>query len=73
MRIMAHVQARSERQVGVDPPHQQRAVERVRRLARGSEVRTTMAQIGVQPAIIATELDGQVVCQKGRNEGLESK
>jgi hypothetical protein len=36
-------------------------------------VRTINAQIGTQPATINVQLDGQIVCQKGRNEGLESK
>jgi hypothetical protein len=45
--------------------------DREARLA--SILRASNAQIGVQPAIIATELDGQIVRQKGRNEGLESK
>jgi len=38
-----------------------------------SIIRTRSAQIGVQLAFIATELDGRIVCQKGRNEGLKSK
>ena len=38
-----------------------------------SIMRTRNAQIGVQPATIDVQLDGQIVCQKGRNEGLESK
>jgi hypothetical protein len=36
-------------------------------------VRTINAQVGVQLATIDVQLDGQVVCQKGRNEGLESE
>ena len=48
MRSVAHVQARTGRQAGVDPAHQQRAVEQVRKPAKGSEVRTINAQIGTQ-------------------------
>ena len=50
-------------QVGVDRAHQQRAVEQVRKPARASEVRTINAQIGVQPATIDVQLDGQIDSQ----------
>jgi len=59
---------RPERQAGVDPAHQKRAVEQPRSQPERVEVRTINAQIGVQPATINVPLDVQIGSQK---EGLE--
>ena len=72
-RSIAHFQHRPGGEVGHwDAQHCARSGP-IRKPGLVSILRTSNAPISVQPAIIITELDGQIVCQKGRNESLKSK